>query len=89
VFEYLEGNFPRLRLYFNSPAAQALATAERTFPIIKGSSLADATPLTKAATFTYPFNQTATARGSQLLLAALSILMFGLAAATIWKGQRQ
>jgi nitrous oxidase accessory protein len=37
VFEYLEGNYPRLRLYFNSPAAQALATAERTFPIIKGS----------------------------------------------------
>ena len=89
VFEYLEGNFPRLRLYFNSPAAQALATAERTFPIIKGSSLADAAPLTKAASFTYPFNQAEARRIPQLLLAALSILMFGVAAATIWKGQRQ
>ncbi len=89
VFEYLEGNFPRLRLYFNSPAAQALATAERTFPIIKGSSLADAAPLTKAASFTYPFNQTEVKRIPQLLLATLSILMFGLAAATIWRGQRQ
>jgi nitrous oxidase accessory protein len=89
VFEYLEGNFPRLRLYFNSPAAQALATAERTFPIIKGSSLADAAPLSKAATFTYPFTETATQRAPQIVLAILSILMFGLAAATIWKGQRQ
>ncbi len=89
VFEYLEGNFPRLRLYFNSPAAQALATAERTFPIIKGSSLADAAPLTKAASFTYPFHQTEAQRGPQLVLALLSLLMFGLAAATIWKGQRQ
>jgi len=89
VFEYLEGNFPRLRLYFNSPAAQALATAERTFPIIKGSSLADAAPLTKAASFTYPFNQAEARRSSQLLLALLSLLMFGIAVATIWKGQRQ
>ena len=89
VFEYLEGNFPRLRLYFNSPAAQALATAERTFPIIKGSSLADAAPLTKAASFTYPFPQTEVKRIPQLLLATLSILMFGVAVATIWKGQRQ
>jgi nitrous oxidase accessory protein len=89
VFEYLEGNFPRLRLYFNSPAAQALATAERTFPIIKGSSLADAAPRTKAASFTYPFTETATQRAPQIVLAILSILMFGLAATTIWKGQRQ
>jgi hypothetical protein len=76
-------------LYFNSPAAQALATAERTFPIIKGSSLADAAPRTKAASFTYPFHETATQRTAQLALAALSILMFGVAVATIWKGQRQ
>ena len=89
VFEYLEGNFPRLRLYFNSPAAQALATAERTFPIIKGSSLSDAAPLSKAASFTYPFQETTGNRAPQFLLASLSILMFGLAAATIWKGQRQ
>jgi nitrous oxidase accessory protein len=89
VFEYLEGNFPRLRLYFNSPAAQALATAERTFPIIKGSTLADAAPRTKAATVTYPFTETATQRAPQLLLATASILMFGVAVITIWKGQRQ
>jgi hypothetical protein len=76
-------------LYFNSPAAQALATAERTFPIIKGSSLADAAPRTKAASFTYPFTETATQRAPQIVLAILSILMFGLAATTIWKGQRQ
>jgi nitrous oxidase accessory protein len=31
VFEYLEGNYPRLRLYLQSPAAQALALADRMF----------------------------------------------------------
>ncbi|MFN7931499.1 MAG: nitrous oxide reductase family maturation protein NosD, partial [Blastocatellia bacterium] len=67
VFEYLEGNYPRLRLYFNSPAAQALATAERTFPIIKGSALGDAEPLSKAISFTYPFDA-ATPRTPQYAL---------------------
>ncbi|HEV2667694.1 MAG TPA: nitrous oxide reductase family maturation protein NosD, partial [Blastocatellia bacterium] len=47
VFEYLEGNYPRLRLYLSSPAAQALAAAENSFPIIKGSSEKDGAPLMK------------------------------------------
>ena len=32
VFEYLEGNHPRLRLFLDSPAARAMAVAEKTFP---------------------------------------------------------
>lgn len=88
VFEYLEGNYPRLRLYFNSPAAQALATAERTFPIIKGSSLQDGAPLSQAVSFTYPF-AAATKRTPQVMLALISVLMFVSALAVIWKGQRQ
>src|SRR5262245_18431476 len=44
VFEYLEGNDPRLRLYINSPASQALVAAERVFPIIQSSEESDARP---------------------------------------------
>ncbi len=89
VFEYLEGNYPRLRLYFNSPAAQALATAEKTFPIIKGSALADPMPKIKPAIFPYPFVATAPKHQPQFLLASLSLLMFGMAAVVIWKGRRR
>ncbi|MBS1807919.1 MAG: nitrous oxide reductase family maturation protein NosD [Acidobacteria bacterium] len=87
VFEYLEGNFPRLRLYLNSPAAQALATAESTFPIIKGSALNDAAPLVQPISFTYPF-EAAPQRSPQLLLAIISILILISALTVIWKGQR-
>lgn len=89
VFEYLEGNYPRLRLYFNSPAAQALATAEKTFPIIKSSALADPMPKIKPAIFHYPFVATAPNHQPQFLLASLSLLMFGMAAVVIWKGRRR
>jgi nitrous oxidase accessory protein len=89
VFEFLEGNYPRLRLYFNSPAAQALAAAEKTFPILKGSSESDAAPLTKAAAIRAQLDGRAPQRQSQFTLALISLVMFGGAAATIWKGQRR
>jgi nitrous oxidase accessory protein len=44
-YERLEGNYPRLRLYFYSPAAQALAAAERAFPIIRSADEQDQHPL--------------------------------------------
>jgi nitrous oxidase accessory protein len=47
VFERLEGNYPRLRLYLMSPASQALAVSERMFPIIEGSREYDDAPLMK------------------------------------------
>ncbi|HET8549244.1 MAG TPA: nitrous oxide reductase family maturation protein NosD [Bryobacteraceae bacterium] len=46
-YERLEGNYPRLRLYFYSPAAQALAAAERAFPIIRAADEQDPHPLMK------------------------------------------
>ena len=55
IFEYLEGNYPRLRLYFNSPVAQALATAEKTFPVITGSAEIDSVPLMRAMRIPSPF----------------------------------
>jgi nitrous oxidase accessory protein len=50
VFEHLEGNYPRLRLYLSSPAAQALALAEKVLPVIEGSREFDHYPLMKPVT---------------------------------------
>lgn len=47
LFEHLEGNHPRLRIYLMSPASQALAQAEKTFPVIEGSREFDRFPLMK------------------------------------------
>ncbi|HZS08017.1 MAG TPA: nitrous oxide reductase family maturation protein NosD [Blastocatellia bacterium] len=89
VFEYLEGNYPRLRLYLSSAAAQSLATAERTFPIFKGSSETDTAPLVKAAAINVPPVQATPQRRSQALLGLISMTMFGAGAVTIWRGQRR
>jgi len=47
IFQHLEGNYPRLRIYLFSPASQALALAEKTFPVIEGSRELDFYPLMK------------------------------------------
>lgn len=88
VFEYLEGNYPRLRLYLNSPAAQALAAAEKTFPIVKGSAETDAAPLAHAVKLSFPFERELPVVGGWWLVAG-SVAMFGCSAATIVWGQRR
>ena len=47
LYEKLESNHPRLRLYFQSPAAQALVAAERAFPIMRSPAEMDPRPLMK------------------------------------------
>jgi nitrous oxidase accessory protein len=47
AFEYLEGSRPLLRLFLNSAAADALAVAERSFPIVPSSEEVDAAPRMK------------------------------------------
>jgi len=47
IFEYMEGNFPRLRLYLSSPAARSIEMAERLFPVVEGSDELDSNPLIK------------------------------------------
>lgn len=89
VFEYLEGNYPRLRLYLSSPAAQALATAEKTFPILKGSNESDSAPLMKAVPLRCEFTPQGPQRKSQLTLGLISSAMVAGAVFTIWKGQRR
>jgi nitrous oxidase accessory protein len=45
VFDYLEGQYPNLRLYLYSPASQALAAAAKAFPIIEINQEVDEHPL--------------------------------------------
>jgi nitrous oxidase accessory protein len=47
VFERMEGDYPRLRLYLFSPASQALAFSEKIVPLIRGSDEYDRFPLTR------------------------------------------
>lgn len=89
VFEYLEGNYPRLRLYFNSPAAQALATAEKTFPVVKGSAEADVSPLMQAVKLPLSLERQKPNPSYQLALGLTSLAMFAGAATLIWKGRRR
>jgi nitrous oxidase accessory protein len=89
VFEYLEGNYPRLRLYLSSAAAQSLATAEKTFPVIKGSSEIDSAPLVKPAAVNVSPNQPTRRSRAQALLGLTSIAMFGAGIAVIWRGRRR
>jgi len=45
TFQYLEGQYPNLRLYLYSPASQALAVATTAFPIININEERDVAPL--------------------------------------------
>ena len=44
AFEYLRGNHPLLSLFLNSAAADALALAEKSFPLVPGSDEQDEAP---------------------------------------------
>jgi nitrous oxidase accessory protein len=88
VFEYLEGNHPRLRLFLDSPAARAMAVAEKTFPVLRGSSEIDQAPLMKPVAVTYLFKDKQPARRIHSGLMMMSVLTFGAAAMVLWRGQR-
>jgi nitrous oxidase accessory protein len=47
LYERMESDLPRLRLYFDSPSARALVAAERAFPIMRTSMERDEHPLMK------------------------------------------
>jgi nitrous oxidase accessory protein len=49
AFEHLEGNYPRLRIYLFSPASQALAAAERIFPVLERPRAYDRFPIMRPA----------------------------------------
>jgi nitrous oxidase accessory protein len=88
VFEYLEGNHPRLRLYFESPAAKALAVAERLFPVFRNSEEMDRAPLMKPVRVA---NQLIPARSQDVALVSviMALLTFAGALAVMCKAQRR
>jgi len=88
VFEYMEGNHPRLRIYLDRPAARAMAVAEKTFPILRGSSEIDEAPLMKPVALRYPFATERPPTGMHAGLMMASLLILSAAAMVIWRGQR-
>jgi nitrous oxidase accessory protein len=84
LFAHLEGSYPRLRVYLNSPAAEALALAERGFPLLERDTQQDMKPLMRpgklafsAPRFRVPFSRRALATLLPLAMLAFSaIVMF-------------
>ena len=88
VFEYLEGNYPRLRIYLDSPAATAMAVAEKSFPILRGSGEFDDAPLMKPITLRYEFADARLIRRSNAGLMMSSIVLVIGAGMILWRNQR-
>jgi len=76
-----------LRLYLYSPAAQALAEAEETFPLVRGSEEVDTAPLVKAVDSGF-VPAIETSRGVQARLGMISLALFAGSLAILWRGQR-
>jgi nitrous oxidase accessory protein len=80
LYERMESNYPRLRLYFDSPAARALVAAERQFPIMRTSTERDEHPLMKPVALPVSLGDVATVDNSTRHAAVLctSIVCAGL-----------
>ena len=89
IFEYLEGNFPRLRVYLNSPAAQSVVAAEKSFPILKGSNEFDRKPLMRPVEIGMNFAPPKSSGGARAVLLAVSFLMLGFSGLVIKRGLRK
>lgn len=89
VFEYLEGNFPRLRIYLNSPAAQSLVAAEKAFPILKGSSEFDRRPLMRPVKIDTVFPKRDPSTSHKWFMMGFSCIMLAFSFAAFRKGNYQ
>jgi nitrous oxidase accessory protein len=87
VFVYMEGNHPRLRFYLESPAARALAVAEKTFPIVRGSSEVDEAPLMKPVKLRNQYRADSSARRLHPGLMFGSLFILSAAGIVLWRGQ--
>lgn len=88
LFEHLEGDRPRLGIYFFSPASQALAAAEQAFPLIAGAREFDHYPLMKPVDLQVSIPREPRA-GASVALAGLPATMFLAAAVFLWRGRRR
>lgn len=86
IFEYLEGNFPRMRIYLNSPAAQSLVAAEKAFPILKGSNEFDERPLMQPVKIDTIFPPRESSGHARWILLGFSSVILGLSLAAFKRG---
>jgi nitrous oxidase accessory protein len=89
LFEHLEGNRPRLQIYFFSPASQALAAAEQSFPLIEGSHEFDHYPLMKPVDLQIAMPKRLDTRLSSTPLTGIPASMFVIAALVMWRGRKR
>lgn len=87
VFEHLEGEYPRIRIYLYSPASQALAAAENAFPVFEGSREYDRRPLIKPAAL--PATEQRNPRRPAAIPAAISLAMLLIPALVYRRGNRR
>jgi len=90
AFEYLEGSRPLLRLFLTSAAADALAAAEKAFPLIPSSDEADPAPRKKPVSgvkMTYSYEDRDQPQGA-LTLTAGSLLTLVLGSWMSWRLRR-
>ncbi len=81
VFEQLEGDYPRLRIFLYSPAAQALALAERGFPVFRREPEIDERPLMRPVPISFRPTPNRTSAGSvgiiwPMLMLLLSLIIY-------------
>jgi nitrous oxidase accessory protein len=89
VFQHLEGNYPRLRLYLLSPPAQALAVAEKTFPVIRGSHEFDYRPLMRPAPVAIRLPESDKQRQARVYSLLMSLLMVASSVTVVVSGLRK
>jgi len=90
AFEYLEGNHPLLRIYLGGAAADALALAERAFPVIESSDQYDDAPMVRPVSGVEfdAAGRDETRTAEKGIPAALSGLAFLLAGFLSWRLRR-
>jgi len=88
LFEHLQGNRPRLGIYLFSPAAQALAAAEQSFPLIQGSREFDHYPLMKPVDLGVKIPEARVSRHVPMALAAVPTSLIAVAVFGMWKGRK-
>ncbi|MBZ5580982.1 MAG: nitrous oxide reductase family maturation protein NosD [Acidobacteriia bacterium] len=85
LFEHLEANFPRLRIYLFSPASQALAASERSFPVLEPPRTFDPAPLMRPLPLGVREPERPTQpRGVAAALAISCIMLAASAAVILW-----
>ena len=93
AFEYLEGSRPLLRLFLMSAAADALAAAEKAFPLVPSSDEEDWAPRIKPVSgvkMTYNYEMSGHEQGAQgaPMLAGGSLLMLLVSGWLSWRLSR-